>query len=79
VSQDFDSTARGFRIAGTVLIGLVVSSRGLPHDVRVVQSLQKELDQSAITAVQQWRFEPARKASGAVAVRVTIEIRFQDL
>ena len=79
VSPNFDSTARGFRIAGTVLIGLVVSSRGLPRDVRVVRSLQKELDQSAVAAVQQWRFEPARKASGPVAVRITVEIRFQDL
>jgi TonB family protein len=79
VSPDFDSSARGFRIAGVVLIGLIVSSHGVPREVHVVRSLDKELDQSAVAAVQQWRFEPARKAATPVAVRVTVEIRFQDL
>jgi TonB family protein len=79
VTPDIDAGARGFRIAGVVLIGLVVSSRGLPREVHVVRSLDKDLDQSAVAAVQQWRFEPARKAANPVAVRVTVEIRFQDL
>jgi protein TonB len=74
-----DSGAGGFRVSGTVLIGLVVSSRGLPRDVHVVRSLDKDLDKNAVAAVQQWRFEPARKAGTPVAVRITIEIRFKDL
>ena len=79
VSPDFDSGARGFRVTGVVLIGLVVSSRGMPREVHVVRSLDKELDQSAVEAVRQWRFEPAKKAANPVAVRLTVEIRFQDL
>jgi TonB family protein len=72
-------TGGGFRVSGTVLIGLVVGSRGVPRDVHVVRSLDKDLDKNAVEAVQQWRFEPARKADKPVAVRITIEIRFQDL
>ena len=32
-----------------------------------------------VAAVQQWRFEPARKGNDPVAVRMSIEIRFRDL
>jgi TonB family protein len=79
VSPASDSGSGGFRVSGVVLIGLVVSSRGLPREVHVVQSLDKDLDKSAIEAVQQWVFEPARKEDHPVAVRITIEIRFRDL
>ena len=64
---------------GTVLLELVVSSKGLPRDLRVIESVGKELDSSAIEAVKQWRFEPARKNDKPVAVRVTVEIRFHDV
>jgi TonB family protein len=79
VTPSSDSGAGGFRVSGTVLIGLVVSSQGLPRDVHVVRALDKDLDRNAVEAVEQWRFDPARKAGTAVAVRVTVEIRFQDL
>ncbi len=68
-----------FRVNGAVVIGMVVTSKGLPRDVHIVQSLDKEVDQSAIEAVQQWKFEPARKKDKPVAVRVTVEIRFRDM
>jgi TonB family protein len=79
VTPAADSGATGFRVSGVVLIGLVVSSKGLPRDVHVVRSLDKDLDKSAVEAVQQWTFEPARKDDKPVAVRITIEIRFRDL
>jgi TonB family protein len=71
--------AEGFRIAGAVLIGLVVSSQGAPKDVRVLRSLDKAVDQNAVDAVKQWRFEPAKKEGQPVAVRLSIEIRFHDM
>jgi TonB family protein len=79
VSPKPDPGEKGFRISGVVLIGLVVSSQGLPVSVHVIKSVDKDIDQSAIDAVQQWRFEPARKDDKPVAVRVTVEIRFHDV
>jgi len=79
VSPKPNSGAQGFRITGAVLIGLIVSSHGLPVNVHVVRSIDEEIDQSAIEAVRQWRFEPARKGDKPVAVRLTIEIRFHDV
>lgn len=79
VSPKPDSGENGFRISGVVLIGLIVSSHGLPVDVHVARSLDKDIDQSAVQAVQQWKFEPARKGDQPVAVRITVEIRFHDV
>jgi periplasmic protein TonB len=70
---------KGFRISGTVLVGLVVSSKGEPKEVHVVKSLDKEIDQTAVDAVKQWRFEPAKKGDQPVAVRVSVEIRFHSM
>jgi len=79
VSPKPNSGADGFRISGVVLIGLVVSSHGLPVNVHVVRSVDKDIDQSAVEAVREWRFEPAHKGDKPVAVRLTIEIRFHDV
>lgn len=79
VSPKPDSGEQGFRISGVVLIGLTVNSRGLPVNVHVVRSVDRDIDQSAMEAVRQWRFEPARKGDKPVAVRLTIEIRFHDV
>jgi periplasmic protein TonB len=74
-----DSGTKGFRITGQVLIALIVNSRGLPVNVHVLRSVDREIDASAVEAVRQWRFEPARRDGKPVAVRVTVEIRFHDL
>lgn len=70
---------KGFRISGTVLVGLTVSAKGEPKDVHVVKSLDRSIDESAVDAVKQWRFEPAKKGDRAVAVRITVEIRFHSM
>jgi TonB family protein len=46
--------------------------------VEVVRSLDATfgLDQEAIKAVRQWRFEPGKKGGQPVPVLVTIEITF---
>jgi TonB family protein len=41
--------------------------------------VDKDVDQNALDAVREWRFEPARKGDKPVAVRLTIEIRFHDV
>jgi len=70
---------RGVRAEGSVIIGLVVSSKGLPKSPHVVKSLDEELDQSAIDAVKQFRFAPAQKDGKAIAVRISLQIHFHSL
>jgi protein TonB len=73
------STAHGVRIVGTVTVALIVSSKGVPKDVHVVKGLDKDLDQSTVEAVEQWRFAPAQKDGKPVAVRVSLDIAFHDM
>lgn len=73
------STARGLKVDGSVTIGLVVSSKGLPRDLRVLKGLDKDVDQSAVDAVEQWRFAPAQKDDKPVAVRINVEIEFHSM
>lgn len=64
---------------GTVTIGLVVTSKGEPKNLRVIKGLDKDVDQSAVDAVEQWRFAPAKKDDKPVAVRISLEIAFHSM
>lgn len=72
------SGSGGVRVAGTVTIALVVTSQGLPKDPQVVKSLDKDVDQSALDAIRQWRFDPAKKDGKPVAVRIALELEFHS-
>lgn len=71
--------SQGVRIVGTVTVVLVVGSTGVPRDVRVSKGLDKDLDRSTVEAVEQWRFEPAKKDGKPIAVRVSLDIAFHDM
>ena len=73
------ATNRGVRAVGSVIIGLVVTSKGLPKNPHVIKGLDKELDQSAVEAVGEWRFAPAEKNGTPIAVRVSVELHFHDM
>jgi len=73
------STNRGVRAVGSVLLALVVTSKGLPKDPHVIKGLDPDLDQSALNAVKEWRFSPAEKNGKPVAVRVSLQIQFHDM
>jgi len=70
---------RGVRAVGSVIIGLVVSSKGLPKDPHVIKGLDKDLDESAVDAVREWRFAPAEKNGKPVAVRISVQIQFHEM
>ena len=78
VNPDY-SGVRGVRVKGSVEIAVVISSQGAPRDLRVVQSLQADVDRCAVEAVKQWRFAPAQKDGKPVAVHVTIEVEFHSM
>ncbi|MGA1987269.1 MAG: energy transducer TonB [Candidatus Sulfotelmatobacter sp.] len=73
---DYAPSARLAKKEGSVLIGLVVGIDGVPHDVKVVSSLDKDLDAKAIEAVQRWRFKPALKNGEPVEVPIKVNVDF---
>jgi TonB family protein len=65
------------RIQGTVVLEAIVTRDGCASSIRVVGSLDRGgLDEEAIAAVVQWRFEPGRLAGAPVDVMVTIIVDF---
>jgi protein TonB len=65
------------RIEGNVLLELIVRSNGVPSDIRVIRSLDPGgLDQEAIRAASQWRFEPGRLNGVPVDVAVSLQVDF---
>jgi protein TonB len=60
-----------------VLLELIVRSDGLPNEIRVIGSLDPGLDEEAVAAARQWRFQPGRVGDAPVDVLVTIVMDFR--
>ncbi len=75
----YSSEARVNKYQGTVVLSIVIGSDGLPRDLRVTRSLGLGLDQKAVEAVRQWRFEPGQKDGQPVSVMATVEVNFRML
>jgi TonB family protein len=76
VSAEYSDQARRAKIQGTVALTFVVDSNGNPTMIRVTQGLGSGLDEKAVEAVQQWRFEPGTKNGKPVAVQMAADVSF---
>src|SRR6185369_4062002 len=74
---DYSEEARKAKYQGTVVLWVVVGPDGRPRDIRVQRSLGLGLDEKAMEAVRQWKFEPARKDGQPVAVQINVEVNFR--
>jgi periplasmic protein TonB len=74
---EYTPEAKAAKIDGTVLLTLVVGSDGVARDIQVVRSLDPGLDNKAMAAVQNWKFQPATKDGQAVSMKATIEVNFR--
>jgi protein TonB len=74
---EYSEEARRAKYQGTVLLWVIVGADGKPRDIRAQRTLGLGLDEKAIAAVQQWRFEPSMKDGHPVAVQVNIEVTFR--
>jgi protein TonB len=74
---EYSEEARQAKYQGTVVLWVVIDAEGHPRELRVVRSLGLGLDEKAIAAVRNWRFDPALKDGSPVAVQVNIEVSFR--
>ena len=77
VEPQYTEGARDRKVAGTVILKVTVRTNGGADDIAIVRSLDPDLDEQAILAVKQWRFEPATKDGREVDVPATIEVNFK--
>ncbi len=64
------------KVQGEVLMECVVKADGTVGDKKVIKSLHPDLDQAALDAAAQWRFEPGTRDGKPVNVLVTIAMAF---
>ena len=76
VKPQYSARAMADKIEGEVIMECVVKADGKVGDVRIVKSLDPDLDQAAIDAASQWEFDPGTKNGKPVDVLVTITIAF---
>ena len=79
VEPKYTEKARHAKIEGTVTLRVTVGVDGKATDMQVRKSLDPGLDQEAIKAVQQWRFQPGQKDGKPVPVLANIEVNFRLL
>ncbi|HEU5081435.1 MAG TPA: TonB family protein [Opitutaceae bacterium] len=61
---------------GEVVLRFVVNTKGTVEDIQVISSNNSRLNNSAITAVEGWRFKPGMKDGKAVKVLMQIPMVF---
>lgn len=77
VDPQYTEEARHDKIAGTVLLTMVIGTDGMAHDISVLRSLNPGLDRNAAEAVEQWHFAPGTLKGEPVPVQATVEINFR--
>jgi periplasmic protein TonB len=74
---EYSEEARKAKYQGTSVLSLIVGADGRPRDIHIARSLGLGLDEKAIEAVRQWKFDPAMRDGKPVAVEISVEIDFQ--
>jgi len=69
-----DAMRRG--VQGSVLLELTVLPDGRVGEIKVIRSLDPDLDRAAVAAATKWRFRPALRNGQPVAAPVTVEMAF---
>src|SRR5579862_8943695 len=74
---EYSEEARKAKYQGTCVLWLIVGPDGKPRDIKVARALGMGLDEKAIEAVKNWKFEPAMKDGKPVAVQINVEVSFR--
>jgi TonB family protein len=74
---EYSEEARKAKYQGVCVLWLIVDPNGRPRDIKIARSLGMGLDQKAIEAVRNWKFEPAKKDGQPVAVQINVEVNFR--
>jgi len=79
VEPSYTEDARIAKLAGTVSLRATIGADGIARDMQVTQPLGLGLDEAAIRAVSQWKFDPGTKDGQPVPVIATIQVNFRLL
>ena len=72
----YSDEGRMAKLEGTPIVSLVVNENGQAQDIRITRAVGLGLDEKAVQAISQWKFNPGMKDGMPVAVAATIEVNF---
>jgi TonB family protein len=76
ILPEYSEEARKARFQGSVVLATIVREDGSVQIDRVARGVGFGLDEKAIEAVLQWRFEPGRQNGKPVPVMLYVEVNF---
>lgn len=75
VAPEYPPIAKAAGVQGVVVLDVVVDTAGAVRDGRILRSIPL-LDQAALDAVKQWRFQPTLVNGQAMPISLTVTIDF---
>jgi TonB family protein len=72
----YTTLAREHGLGGAVLLAVDVNEGGGTENISILSPLGLGLDDMAVAAVKNWKFEPARRGGTPIVVHMTIELYF---
>jgi TonB family protein len=76
IDPEYTEKALKHKVSGVVTLSLTVLPDGTTSNVKVTRALEKSLDEAAVNAARQWRFEPGTYEGKPVAVKLDVEVSF---
>jgi len=73
----YTEQARLAAVEGTVVVYAEITKDGSPENLRILRSVGFGLDEEAVKAVQQWRFEPDPESEKPGRVAMYVPVRFR--
>lgn len=75
VNPVYPATAKSARIEGSVILDVLIGKEGVPEHISVEKG-PHELQQSALDAVRQWRWQPYLLNGDPIDVETTVTVTF---
>jgi protein TonB len=76
VKPVYPPEAREQKVEGTVTMDVIIDATGSVYEAMVVESIAG-LDQAALDAVRQWKFQPALLNGAPMSVVCSVEMSFK--
>jgi len=76
-NPNYTKEAASHHIEGISSLGTVIDSTGMASNIAILEPLGMGLDEQAILAIRQWKFQPAMKNGKPVRVQIEIQMDFR--
>jgi TonB family protein len=75
-SPIYPPQAKADKVEGPVILFLTINKDGVPQNIKVKKSVRADIDESAVTAVQQWRWKPFLLNGDPIDVKTTVTVNY---